>query len=103
MEDEKLRKWLFWSDIIKTFFLVVLFITILCSVCVGIKEYKQKLDDLEQRIIKIEVDNKELWSNIDAISEDYSTLWINMYGEDSWYNNETEKQMVHNQLNSLEE
>jgi septal ring factor EnvC (AmiA/AmiB activator) len=44
----------------------------------------EQLTQLEQEVSDIQNDTQELWKNIDAIEEDYTTIWEQLYGENSW-------------------
>ena len=60
-----------------------------------------KVQTLEIKLQELQKDNEELWENIDALSEDYTTIWIQLYGEDSWYESPEDKEKVHKEIENM--
>lgn len=92
------------TTIIARFVLVVLTILLIIVLQRGINQYIElvsKVEKLSNKIQEIEKDNEELWKNIDAISEDYTTLWVQLYGEDSWYEKPEDKEKVHKEIENM--
>lgn len=87
MESKKEKK----IDTIKNWMIILLIFTIivLCDTTTKMNENNKKLTEQVESLIEIDKEQtlqiEELWKNIDALSEDYCTLWIQLYGEDSWY------------------
>lgn len=92
------------TTIIARFVLVVLTILLIIVLQRGINQYIElvsKVEKLSNKVQEIEKDNEELWKNIDAISEDYTTLWVQLYGEDSWYESPEDKEKVHKEIENM--
>ena len=92
------------TTIIARFVLVILTILLIIVLQRGINQYIElvsKVEKLSNKIQEIEKDNEELWKNIDAISEDYTTLWVQLYGEDSWYEKPEDKEKVHKEIENM--
>lgn len=92
------------TTIIARFVLVVLTILLIIVLQRGINQYIElvsKVEKLSNKVQEIEKDNEELWKNIDAISEDYTTLWVQLYGEDSWYEKPEDKEKVHKEIENM--
>lgn len=88
MESKKEKK----IESIKNWMIIFLIfiMIILCDTTMKMNENNKKLTEQVESLVEIDKEQteqiKELWENIDALSEDYHTLWIQLYGEDSWYN-----------------
>ena len=92
------------TTIIARFVLVMLIILLIIVLQRGINQYIElvsKVEKLSNKIQEIEKDNEELWKNIDAISEDYTTLWVQLYGENSWYEKPEDKEKVHKEIENM--
>lgn len=92
------------TTIVARFVLVILIILLIILLQRGINQYIElvsKVEKLSSKIQEIEKDNEELWKNIDAISEDYTTLWVQLYGEDSWYEKPEDKEKVHKEIENM--
>ena len=52
-------------------------------------ENNKKLTEQVESLVEIDKEQtkqiKELWENIDVLSEDYCTICTQLYGENSWY------------------
>lgn len=92
------------TTIVARFVLVVLTILLIIVLQRGINQYIElvsKVEKLSNKVQEIEKDNEELWKNIDALSEDYTTLWVQLYGEDSWYEKPEDKEKVHKEIENM--
>ena len=72
--------------------IIVITMFILIVICDTISKQQKTINELTEcvdELVKIEKEQtnqiQELWKNIDALSEDYCTLWTQLYGEDSWH------------------
>lgn len=78
-------------------------IFLLCAISIYMYIIDLKLSKLEVEVDRLRDVNLESWKYIDGISEDYTTLWVRLYGEDSWYETPQDKDKVHNEINSMGE
>ena len=87
MEPKKEKK----IDTIKSWTIILLIFTIivLCDITTKMNENNKKLTEQVESLVEIDKEQtkqiKELWENIDVLSEDYCTLCTQLYGENSWY------------------
>lgn len=88
------------KDILKRILVIVLF-SIIIYICLGFISNNSKLDELEKDVIEIENEHKVMWDSIDGISEGYTTIWVQMYGEDSWYEKPEDKEKVHQEIENM--
>lgn len=76
MESKKEKK----IDTIKSWIIILLIFTIivLCDITTKMNENNKKLTEQVESLVEIDKEQtkqiKELWENIDALSEDYCTL-----------------------------
>ena len=92
------------TTIVARFVLIMLIIFFVILVQRGINQYIElvlRVEELTNKIQEVEKDNEELWKNIDALSEDYTTLWVQLYGEDSWYEKPEDKEKVHKEIENM--
>ena len=101
--DKWVDEWVEKLNVVKMFLIIILAIVLLVVIFTRLNEYKDRIDSLENKVITLDEDNKELWKNIDAMSEDYTTLWVQIFGEDSWYASPKDKEKVQNELNKVGE
>ena len=103
MKEDKFDK---ITTIVGKFILVILILSLCILISRALNDYIQlhtRVTELECKLYEVEKDNKELWNNIDALSEDYTTLWVQLYGEDSWYEKPEDKAKVHNEIENMGE
>ena len=87
MESKKEKK----IDKIKSQIIILKIYTIivLCDITTKMNENNKKLTEQVESLVEIDKEQtkqiKELWENIDALSEDYCTLQTQLYGENSWH------------------
>ena len=87
MESKKEKK----IDTIKNWIIILLIfiIIVLCDITTKMNENNKKLTEQVESLVEIDKEQtlqiEELWKNIDALSEDYCTLWTQLYGENSWH------------------
>ena len=87
MESKKEKK----IDTIKNWIIILLIfiIIVLCDITTKMNENNKKLTEQVESLVEIDKEQtkqiKELWENIDALSEDHHTLWTQLYGENSWH------------------
>lgn len=101
--DKWVDEWVEKLNVVKMFLIILLAIVLLVVIFTRLNEYKDRIDSLENKVTTLDEDNKELWKNIDAMSEDYTTLWVQIFGEDSWYASSKDKEKVQNELNKVGE
>ena len=66
------------------------------------EQTKQDITTMQQQVTEMQVEIDELWKNIDALSENYTTIWIELYGENSWYETQEDKLNIKNSINQGE-
>lgn len=87
MESKKEKK----IDTIKNWIIILLIfiIIVLCDTTMKMNENNKKLTEQVESLVEIDKEQtkqiKELWENIDVLSEDYCTLCTQLYGENSWH------------------
>lgn len=87
MEPKKEKK----IDNVKNWIIILLIFTmiVLCDTTTKMNENNKKLTEQVESLVKIDKEQtlqiEELWKNIDALSEDYCTLCMQLYGENSWH------------------
>ena len=101
--DKWVEEWVNKLNLVKTMLIIMLAVILIVVIFVRLNEQQAKIDEIDSKIETILNDNKELWGNVDALSEDYVTLWTQLYGEDSWYETQEEKEKVHNEIKNMEE
>lgn len=83
-KEKKIESIKNWMIIFLIFIMIVL-----CDTTMKMNENNKKLTEQVESLVEIDKEQteqiKELWENIDALSEDYHTLWIQLYGEDGWH------------------
>ncbi len=101
--DKWVEEWVNKLNILKSMLIIILAVVLLVVIFIRLNEQQARIDEIDNSIETILDDNKELWKNIDAMSEDYSTLWTQIYGEDSWYETQKDKEKVQNEIDKMEE
>lgn len=101
--EEWVDEWVKKLNIVKVILIILLAVMLIIIIFTRLNEQENRLNEMEKKIETILEDNKEIWKNIDAMSEDYTTLWVQLYGEDSWYEKPEDKEKVQNQINSMGE
>ena len=101
--EEWVDEWVKKLNIVKVILIILLAVMLIIIIFTRLNEQENRLNEMEKKIETILEDNKEIWKNIDAISEDYTTLWVQLYGEDSWYEKPEDKEKVQNQINNMGE
>lgn len=83
-KEKKIESIKNWMIIFLIFIMIVL-----CDTTMKMNENNKKLTEQVESLVEINKEQtkqiKELWENIDALSEDYHTLWTQLYGENSWH------------------
>ena len=83
-KEKKIESIKNWMIIFLIFIMIVL-----CDTTMKMNENNKKLTEQVESLVEIDKEQtkqiNELWENIDALSEDYHTLWIQLYGENSWH------------------
>lgn len=101
--DQWVNEWVKKLNIVKVMLIIILAVILIGTIFIRLNEQQAKIDALEVKINTVLEDNKELWKNIDAMSEDYTTLWVQLYGEDSWYEKPEDKEKVQNEIKNMGE
>ena len=101
--EEWVDEWVKKLNIVKVILIILLAVMLIIIIFTRLNEQENRLNEMEKKIETILEDNKEIWKNIDAMSEDYTTLWVQLYGEDSWYEKPEDKEKIQNQINSMGE
>lgn len=83
--------------------LIILVFTILIYVVLCLFGNSSRLNEIENQVIEVENRQNDMWLAVDGISEGYTTIWIKMYGEDSWYEKPEDKEKVHREIENMEE
>lgn len=82
--------------------LIILVFTILIYVVLCLFGNSSRLNKIENQVIEVENRQNDMWLAVDGISEGY-TIWVKMYGEDSWYEKLEDKEKVHREIENMEE
>ena len=101
--EEWVDEWVKKLNIVKVILIILLAVMLIIIIFTRLNEQENRLNEMEKKIETILEDNKEIWKNIDAMSEDYTTLWVQLYGEDSWYEKPEDKEKVHNEIKNMGE
>lgn len=101
--EEWVDEWVKKLNIVKVILIILLAVMLIIIIFTRLNEQENRLNEMEKKIETILEDNKEIWKNIDAMSEDYTTLWVQLYGEDSWYEKPEDKEKIQNQINNMGE
>ena len=86
MEPKKEKK----IDNVKNWIIILLIFTmiVLCDTTTKMNESNKKLTEQVESLVEIDKEQtlqiEELWKNIDALSEDYCTLCMQLYGQEGW-------------------
>ena len=83
--------------------LIILVFTILIYAVLCLFGSSSRLDEIENQVVEVEKKQDNMWLDIDNISEGYTTIWVKMYGEDSWYEKPEDKEKVHKEIMSMGE
>lgn len=101
MSEDMLNKFLRLATKFVIVCLVMFFIYIICTSNSN-EQTTQDINTLQQQVNEMQVEIDELWKNIDALSEDYTTIWVELYGENSWHEIDEDKVKVQNNINKGE-
>lgn len=100
-DDEKFETVMTYIGRVMLIITLVFAIILFCKLTNEYIDIVNKVQTLESKLQELQKDNEELWKNIDALSEDYTTIWVQLYGEDSWYESSEDKEKVHKEIENM--
>lgn len=100
-DDEKFETVMTYIGRVLLSITLVIGIILFCKLTNEYIDTVNKVQTLEIKLQELQKDNEELWENIDALSEDYTTIWVQLYGEDSWYKSLDDKEKVHKETENM--
>ena len=100
-DDEKFETVMTYIGRVMLIITLVFAIIFVCKLTNEYIDTVNKVQTLEIKLQELQKDNEELWENIDALSEDYTTIWVQLYGEDSWYKSPEDKEKVHKEIENM--
>ena len=100
-DDEKFETVMTYIGRVMLIITLVFAIIFFCKLTNEYIDTVNKVQTVEIKLQELQKDNEELWENIDALSEDYTTIWVQLYGEDSWYESPEDKEKVHKEIENM--